>query len=233
VFALLEILIRPAKVYARVRYQKNWIAPFLGVLFLSMLSVVLVIETAGIELLTLQRYQHNPKLAEKIGGDRGVERAISSSNERWSKLLVVSRSGGAAAVGMVLLAAAFTAAVAMFDRKPNFLAMLGTVSFSLFPFALLGLVITAVMLTGSLDHSVFDLENMPGLNFGRLLDRGASNPAIFAMASEMDVLLLGQTLLMSFGLTRVTSVTLAQSLAICGSIWALVVLWKAAWVMYI
>jgi hypothetical protein len=134
---------------------------------------------------------------------------------------------------MVLLAAAFTAAVAMFDRKPNFLAMLGTVSFSLFPFALLGLVITAVMLTGSLDHSVFDLENMPGLNFGRLLDRGASNPAIFAMASEMDVLLLGQTLLMSFGLTRVTSVTLAQSLAICGSIWALVVLWKAAWVMYI
>jgi hypothetical protein len=77
-----------------------------------------------------------------------------------------------------------------------------------------------------------DLENMPALNLGRLLDRTTANPAIYSMATQMDLLLGGEMLLMAFGLTKVSSLTFIQGLAICGSIWAVVVLWKAAWMVY-
>jgi hypothetical protein len=73
---------------------------------------------------------------------------------------------------------------------------------------------------------------MPALNLGRFLDRDSTNVVVYAMASEMDVLLAGQIVWMSIGLSRVTKLSVIQGLSICGSLWALAVLWKAMWLMY-
>ncbi len=228
-----EIIFHPGRVFSRLRKKGNWVAAYLAVVVLATLPTVMVISTAGIELLTLQRYQHNPVLAEKVGGDAGIEREVSSSNERWTKLLVVSRVAAFSAVSVALLAALFMGAAAIFDVRPNYFVMLGTVSFAAFPFELLGLAISVILLYSGFDQSSLDLENMPGLNLGRLLDRARTNPAIFAMATEMDLLLGGQILLMSFGLTRISKISFTQGLAICGGIWAIVVLVKAALSAYI
>jgi hypothetical protein len=233
VFSFVEIVIRPGKVFARVRQQKIWLTPFLAVIFLLTLPTVIVIATAGIEILTLQRYQNDPKLTEKIGGERAVERAVNSSNERWTKMLVVSRVAGVVGAGLVVLALAFTLVTWIVDQRTNFFTMVGTLSYSIFPFALLGAIASFIILNVAVDHTALDLENMPGLNLSRLLDRTSSQPAIFAMASEMDFLLAGEMLLMSFGLTKVTRLTYMQAFAICGGLWAIAVLWKAAWMVYL
>ncbi len=232
VFDFVEIFYRPAKVYERIRKRRTWLPAFFALVFLSTLPTLMVIYTAGIEMLTLQRYQNDPKLTERIGGDRAVQRAVYSSNERVTKLLIVSRVAGLAAVGAILLAAAFTAAVSVFEPRPNYFMMLGTVCISAFPFLLFGALVSAILLLSTSDQSTLNLENLPGWNVGRLLDRATANPAIYSMASEMDILLAGEILLMTFGLTKVSSLTFVQGLAICGTIWVVVVLWKAAWMVY-
>jgi hypothetical protein len=228
----IDICFHPRRVFARVRKQGIWVAAFLAVVFLGTLPTVMVIGTAGIELLTLQRYQHDPILAEKIGGDPGIEREVSSSNDRWTKMLVVSRVAGTQALVLAILAGVFMRAVALFDDQPGYFVMLGTLSYSVFPFALLGAIISLIMLLSGLDQSSMDLENMPALNLGRFLDRDSTNVVVYAMASEMDVLLAGQILWMTIGLGRVTKLSIIQGLSICGSLWALAVLWKATWLMY-
>jgi hypothetical protein len=232
VYGFLTIFTRPGKVFARVRQRQTWVAAFLGSVFLLALPTVAVISTSGIELLTLQRYQHNPKLMAEVGGESGVERAVDSSNEHWTKLLVVSRVAGVAAVELALLAAAFTLGITFLDKRPNFFTMMGTVCYAVFPFAFLGLVISLILLAINADQSSLDLENMPALNIARLLDRADSSPAIYSMALQMDILLGGEILFVSFGLTKVAKVTYIQALALCGCLWMLAVSWKAVWVSF-
>ena len=164
----IDIFIRPRRVFDRVRQKGTWVMAFLAVAFLLTLPTVLVISTAGIEMLTLQRYQHDPKLGDAVGGEPGIERAVSSSNDRWTKMLVVTKVAGGSAASLVLLAGAFTVAASIFDQRPNFFAMLGTVSYAAFPFALLGVLLSAILLTSGVDQSSLDLENMPALTLGRL-----------------------------------------------------------------
>jgi hypothetical protein len=123
-------------------------------------------------------------------------------------------------------------AISIFDRRPPFFTMLGTLSFSVYPFALLGSIVSFIVLITSVEHSSLDLENMPALHVGRLLDRASTNPAIFAMATQMDLLVAGEILFMSFGLTKVTALNYIQALAICGGIWTLTVLWRTALMFY-
>jgi hypothetical protein len=233
VFDLLRIFFQPGAVFAHVRQNKVWFPAYAGTVFFALAGMVLVIQMAGIEMLTLQRYQQDTKLAEKIGGEGGVERAVSSSNERGPKLLVLSRVGGIVAVGLVVAAIGFRMAIGYFGKNPNFFAVLGTVSFAAFPFAALSFFMTWLLLSMVDDKTGLDLGNMPGLNFGRLLDKGSTPAAIFVMASEMDVISLGQVLMMSFGLKKVTGLSFVQGLVICGVLWAVVVLWKAAWMVYV
>jgi Yip1 domain len=233
VFSLVEIFTKPGKVFDRVRLQQIWLAPFFAAVVLLTLPTVLVIYTAGIELLTLQRYQHNPKLMAAIGGEDGVERAVGSSNDRWTKLLVVSRVAGAAAAGIVIFSVALILVIGFLDQRPNFFATLGTVSYSVLPFALFGALISAVLLAMNADHSALDLENMPGLNLSNLLDRESSQPAIFAIAAGLDVLAIGEILLLSFGLTKLSRLHYIQAFAICCGLWTLAVLWKAAITVYL
>ena len=232
-FSFVEIFTNPAKVFDRVKLQQIWLAPFFAAVVVLTLPTVLVIFSAGIELLTLQRYQHNPKLMEKIGGEEGVERAVDSSNDRWTKLLVVSRVAGTTALGLAIFAAALVLVIGFLVQRPTFFSTLGALSYSIFPFAVLGTLISAILLAVNSDHSALDLENMPGLNLSNLLDRDASQPAIFSIASGLDVLAIGEILLLSFGLTRLTKLHYLQAIAICGGLWTLAVLWKAAITVYL
>jgi hypothetical protein len=203
-----------------------------AVILVAFVSLTMVIQVAGIEIMTLQRFQNNPKLAEEAG-ERGVEAAISTSNERVGKAIIVTRETGLKAVGLVLLAAAFTAIVAFLDKKPNFFAMLGTVSYAVFPFALLTFLVTAIMLFTVPDHSSLDLEDPAGLNFGRLLDRAATDRSLFRFAQSIDLWTAAEALFMSYGLTIVTSLRFSRALAMCGAVWAVVVLWRAALAYYL
>ncbi len=223
----------PGAVFARVAKNGNWLAAFVAVIILSTLPTVFAIVSTGMELLTLQRYQHDPILAERVGGEAGIDREIDSSNERWPKILLVTRAAGSAAVALVLVAGALTLAVAYFEARPAFFTMLGTVCYAVFPFAFIGAVLSLILLAITSDASSLDLENLPALNLSRVLDRDTSSIAVYAMASEMDLLLGGEILLLTFGLTKVTALTYMQGLAICGSLWGVLVLWKAVWMMFI
>jgi hypothetical protein len=231
-FSLLEILYRPGKVFERVRKQRIWLAPFAATVVLAFISLSMVIQVAGIEIITLQRFQKNPKLTEEAG-EAGVEAAISTSNERVGKTIIVSRETGLKAVALVLIAAAFTAIVAFLDKKPNFFAMLGTVSYAAFPFALLSFLVTAILLFTVPDHSSLDLENPAGLHLGRLLDRATTDRSLFQFAASIDLWIAAEALFMSYGLTKVTSIRFTQALAMCAAVWAVVVLWRAALVYYV
>lgn len=216
-----------------MRKEKIWITPFAATIFFAILTTLLVIQMAGIEIMVLQKYQHDPKLSEKVGGGRGIDRAVDSSNERVTKSITLGRTAGLTMGALILVTVAFAIAVWIVDARPNFLVVLGTVSFAAFPFAVLSSIAAWLLLLSVPDPSSLDLNAMPGLNFSRLLDRGDSNAAIFAMASGMDVFIFGEMLLMSFGLTKVASLNFIQSFAICGVIWAIAVMWNAALTVYL
>jgi hypothetical protein len=234
VFSFVEIFTQPAKVFDRVSQQKVWVIPFLLVVFLLTLPTVLVILSGGgIELLTLQRYENNTRLFDAVGGEDGVDRVVNSSNERWTKILIVSRFAGTAAAAIVALSLSLVFAIGFFEVRPNFFCTLGTVSYAIFPFALTGAIITSIMLQATPDHRSLDLANMPALNLGHLLDRAESSPALFSIAEGMDLLRAGEIIFLSYGLTRLSHLTYLQAFGICGGLWTVTVLWKATLAVYL
>jgi hypothetical protein len=229
VFSLLQIFIRPREVFQRVRKRKIWALPLLATVFLTFLTTYLTVSMAGMELITLQHFQHDQGLSDRVG-EQTVDNAVNSSNSRVPKMIFLSRAGGSMMAGLLALAGVFMIAAVAMEANPRagYAQMLGMASYAFFPFALLQMIVTAIILSISLDHSSLDLDNLTGVNVGRLFDRAAASPALFELAAGLDLVSAVQVVFLAFGFSRTAALPFGRCLAVCGALWAVLILWKAA-----
>lgn len=195
-----------------------------------MATSLAVISMAGMELITLQHYQRDARLTEQIGGEEGVDANINVSNTRMAKVLLLSRTGGLALVAILSAAILLKIASKLMDpqRSPSFLVILGAVSLAAYPFALLRFVVTTGALMAISDRTALNLENVASLNLGQIMDRDASSRIIYSIATSFDLVNIAQLLFTAFGFSKITGFSFTRALTVCGAIWAIFILWKAA-----
>lgn len=200
---------------------------------MTFLSTALVVSLAGMELITLQRFQRDSRLADRVG-EASVDNAVNSSNSRVPKLIYLSRAGGTMLAALLALAGVLTVAAAMMGARPRpgYTQILGMVGYAFFPFALLQTIATAVLLSLDSDHTNLDLDNLTGLNLGRLFDRGTANPALFELAMGFDIVSMAQVVFLAFGFAKTTGLPMRLCLAVCGALWAVLILWRAAFATF-
>jgi hypothetical protein len=229
VLSLLDIFYRPGTVFRSLRKRPEWAAPFLAAIFLTFLTTFLVVKMAGMELITLQQFQRNAGLSDRRG-EASVDDAVNSSNSRVPKLLFLSRAAGGMTAALLVAGLLFMIAGRVMDAdpQPRYGQMLGMVSYAFLPFLFLQMISTGMILAIDSDHNSLDLDNLTGLNLGRVVDRATANPSMFELAANFDLIILAQVVFLAFGFSKTADLPFGRCLAVCGALWAIFVLWKAA-----
>jgi hypothetical protein len=229
VFALAEIFFRPAQVFARVRAKPRWAVPFVATVMLFAAATILLIQMAGMELITLQGYLRDAKLSERVG-QQTIDQAVNSSNTRVPKMIVLSRNTANATVVLLAVAGILTIAASSMQAqpRPGYARMLAMTSYAVFPFALIQVVGTWVLLSGTVDMSTMNLDHVVNLSLARLIDPSEVSPSLLALAQAFDLLMFAQLAFLAYGFSKVAALPYARCLAVCAALWAVAVIWKSA-----
>jgi hypothetical protein len=102
--------------------------------------------------------------------------------------------------------------------------MLGTVAWASFPFAVIACVMGVLILLVTKDPTELDPATLLATNVGAFLDKNTTGKFMYSLAGSFDVLVIGKVLLLSFGMSQVTSMAFARALTLVGSLWLVWVL---------
>ena len=226
---LVQMFYDPAGVFQKVRDRKIWVAPFVAMIIVSLIVAALVINIIGMEAMTRKQLESNPQLVERMGGQAKVEEAAQQANTPARKMFGYAAAGMGAAVFMLLVAALMLALMNMMDAKLNFGQALGTTSYAFFPFGIVTCVMSALILMLAHDPAELDARNLIHLNAGAFMD-SASKP-LQSLANSMDLITLGQIVMLSYGFSKVGGVAFGKTLAIVAGLWIVWVLLKMGFAM--
>ncbi len=223
---LLQIFYEPGKVFDRVRETGAWLVPFIATVLVIMLSAGLAVSLIGMENITRKQMESNPKIVDQLGQQK-VDQIVHDSNTPVRKALVFVTSALGGAIYLLVIAGLFTGLLSLMGTKANFKRVLGATAYAMFPFAVIGCLMSALIITLSNDRSELDIRNLIALNPGAFLNKESTSKPLYSLASSLDLLSFGQIALISYGLSKVSGVTFTKCLLMVVVLWGIYVLGKA------
>ena len=223
---LLQIFYEPAKVFERVREKKEWLPPFIASMLLVVLLMFVAINTIGMESITRKQMEKNPRTEEMLGKDK-YEEAIHSSNTPARKAMTFVFAAIAGGLVIVVVAAAMLAVFSMTGAAVKFPQMLGATGYSMFPFQVLTVVMSVLIMLVATDKADLDMQNLVATNVGAYLNRATTGKFLMSFATSMDLISFGQIAFLAYGLSKVTLASYTKSLMLVIVCWAMYVIVKS------
>ncbi|MGI8990863.1 MAG: YIP1 family protein [Bryobacteraceae bacterium] len=223
---LLQIFYEPGKVFDRVRERGGWLTPFIATVLVIMLSAGLAVSLIGMENIARKQLESNPKMVEQLGQQK-IDQMVHDSNTPARKALVFVMSALGGATYLLVIAGLFTGLLSLMESKAKYKQVLGATAYAVFPFAVIGFVMSALILVLSNDRSELDMRNLIALNPGAFLNKESTSKPVYSLASSLDLLSFGQIAMISYGLSKVSGVAFTKCLLIVVVLWGIYVLGKA------
>lgn len=223
---LLQIFYEPGKVFERVREKCVWLTPFIATVLVITLSAALAVSLIGMETIMRKQMESNPKMAEQLGQQK-VDQMIRDANTPTRKALVFVTSAVGATIYLLVISGVFTGLLSLMSAKVNYKQVLGATAYAVFPLAVIGCVMSALIIFLSNDRSELDMRNLIALNPGAFLNKESTSKPLYSIASSLDLLSFGQIAMVSYGLSKVSGVTFAKCLLMVVLLWGIYVLGKA------
>ncbi len=223
---LMQIFYEPGKVFARVREKGEWLIPFLAVSLTIMATSAVAVNLIGMENMVRKQIESNPKLAEQLGPEK-VDKMIRDSNTPARKALVYVAGGAGGAIYLLVIAGLFTGLLSLMSGTAKYKQVLGASSYALFPFTVVALVMSTLIILFSNDRGELNVRNLIALNPGAFLDKETTRKSLYSLASSLDLLSFGQIAMLSYGLSKVSGVALTKCVMIVVVLWGIYVLGKA------
>lgn len=224
---LVQIFYEPLKVYAAVRERKLWLPAFIGVILLTLLSSVLVIQLVGMQTITRKQLEANPRMVQQLGQEK-IDQTVAQSDTPGRKALGYGFAVVGGAAYLLLVSAAFMGILNMMDARLSYPQSLGALAYSAFPFSLVTALMSGLILWLSSDRAELDLRNLIPLNPAAFMDPAASKP-LYSLASSMDLLSFGQIAMIGLGYSQVSGRSFTKCVSVVIALWTVYVLLKTGW----
>ena len=215
---IIEIFYQPGKVFDRLPGRRGaWVLPLiLNALLLVALSAVTP-HFIGRENLLRQQMESlhlSPEVTQKA-----LESATSPA--------AIYRSYIFAALGacivMLIVAGVLMAFGMMTSKPPRFGTMLSMVTLAFFPYYLIVLLMTTLVLVTSPDPTTLNATNLLATNAGAFLDKATTSKGLYSLLSSLDILSFAEIGLLSLGFSKITKTNIGFGLAAVVGIWILYV----------
>jgi hypothetical protein len=220
---LIEVFSRPGALFSSLPERRaTWVAPLIANALLLVVSTAVTVNVLGMDLIMRQR------LATSSMSPEQMQQAL----DRASSPVTLYFTYGAVALGaplsMLVVAGALFAFAQMTKRPPRFSRMLAMVCLAFFPYFLVTVIMTAIVLLAAPDKSALDIGNILATNAGAFVSKSETSKGMYALLTSLDLLSFIEIGFLSFGFSKLTKTGLAAGLGAVGTLWTLYVLSKMA-----
>ena len=219
---LLQIFYSPAQVFDRVRERGMWLPAFLAIVLCVGGINYFALHTIGVENVLRKGMESNARRAEQMGPE-GIARAASNpmiQNFTYAAPVVVTP------IIILIIATLFLTGLSMTGSKVRLSQALGATSYAWFPYSLISLMMSVLIIQFSPNKEDLNLQNLIATNAGAFLDPTTTNKALYSFATSMDLLSFGLIAFLAYGLSRVSGRAYGSCLTIVGVLWLLYVVGK-------
>lgn len=221
--ALFDIFFQPGKVFSELPERPGaWFPPLLANTVLLVLSTMITIHLLGMDLIMRQR----------LAGSSMSPEQMQQTLERATSPVAVYGTYAAVAVGapfsMLLIAGVLFAFGMMTARSPKFSSMLAMVNLAFFPYFVVTVLMTSLVMLAAPDKTALDVNNLLATNVGAFVSKSETSKGLYALYTSLDLLSFAEVILLSFGFSRLTKAGFAAGFGAVGGMWILYVLVKMA-----
>ena len=199
-----SIFTAPSRTFDDIqRGNKRWWLPYLLAIFFGYLLFFAITSKVGWQQVAENNMKMNPKQAERMDQMPPEQRASAM------KITAAITQGIAAAVPVTLILAALLVSVILwptinfgFGGKATYGQILAVYFFAGLPGLLQPLIGAAALYAGLAPES-FNINNFAGTNLAYYLPVDETNKALYALASQLDVVTIWVAILLSKGIATV------------------------------
>ncbi|HKD08660.1 MAG TPA: YIP1 family protein [Bryobacteraceae bacterium] len=221
--ALLEVFYQPVKVFTELPGRSYaWVAPLILDMILIMLSTWSVPHYMGRENIARQQMEMFARNMSPEQMQQAIARSTSQSQ------IIMSFVGAAIFTVVILLviAGALMAFGMMTSGSPRFGTMFSMVSLAFFPYWLITVLMTVLVLMTAPDPASMDWRNLLATNVGAFMNKNETSKGLYSLMGSIDILSFAEICLLALGFSKVTKAKFGFGLAAVLLIWAMYVLGK-------
>ena len=221
--ALIEVFYQPGKVFSGLAERRAaWVAPLLANTILLVLSTAITINVLGMELIARQR----------MAGSSMTPDQMQLAMQRATSPIATYITYAAVAIGtplsMLIVAGVLFAFGMMTKRAPKFGSMLAMVNLAFFPYFLVTVLMSAIVMLAAPDKTALDINNILATNIAAFVSKSETSKGLYALYNSLDVLSFIEIGFLSYGFGKLTKAGFAAGLGAVGGLWFLYVCCKMA-----
>lgn len=221
--ALLHVFYKPGELFSSLPDRRRaWMLPLLVNCLLGV--AIWAVEVHFMGFLTIVRQQ----LAAIHMRPETMEIALRQANTPARLYVSYFQTALAIALGALLIAGVLKGLSLMTGRSPRYGAMLSMVSLAQFPYFLIVLLMTTLILTVAPDPGSLSIRNLIATNPAAYMNKDTMAPGLYSLLESVDLLSFAEILLLSYGFGKLTRAGFFGGLAAVLGMWIVYVSCKMA-----
>ncbi len=216
--SLIEVFFQPGKLFAELPERRAaWVVPLIANTILLVASTVFTVHVMGMDLIMRQR------MASSSMNPEQMQKAMEQATTPFATYATYAAVAVFTPISMLVVAGALFAFGMMTSRSPKFGSMLAMVNISFFPYFLVTVLMTALVMAAAPDKTALDINNLLATNVAAFVNKSETSKGVYSLFTSLDLLSFIEIGLLSFGFSKLTKAGFAAGLGAVGGLWVLYV----------
>jgi hypothetical protein len=221
--ALIDVFFQPGKLFSSLPERRApWVLPLLVNVVLLLASTAFTINMLGMDLIMRQRLASSSMSADQM------QQAMKNGTSPAAVYITYAAILFFTPVFMLVVSGILFAFGMMTSRAPKFGSMLAMVNLAFFPYFLITVLMSALVIVAAPDKTALDVNNMLATNVAAFVNKSQTSKGLYALYGSLDIFSVMEIGFMSYGFSKLTRAGLAAGFGAVGGMWILYVLCKMA-----
>lgn len=218
---LISVFFEPRKLFAGLPDRRHtWIVPLFANTVLLLISIAVTLHMIGMEQIVRQRVAASSMTPEQM------QQAITQGTSPAATYITYAAIAIGTPLWMLLVSGILFAFGLMTARAPKFSAMLAMVSLAFFPYLLITVIMSDLVMIAAPDKTALDVNNILATNIAAFVSKSETSKGLYALYSSLDVLSLLEILFLAWAFSKLTKAGFFAGLGAVGGMWIFYVLIK-------
>jgi hypothetical protein len=223
---LLTVFHSPEKLFPEVGKTVSWGVPLVACVMVAFLTALIVINVIGMETLTRNQLESNPRLVDQLGQDR-IDEMAREADTPARKAVGYVAAPLVTAVAILVVAGILSGLMSISDASAPYRNVVAVYAYSSFAYQVVMLVAIAIALAALDSYEGIDPNQLISLSPALLVGEDGSR-VLRSVLSSLDLLSFWLIFLIGLGLSKISPrLKLSKAILLVLIPWAVYVAGKA------
>jgi len=220
---LIDVFFQPGKLFSSLPERRAaWVLPMVINVILVLASTAVTINVLGMDLIMRQRLAGSSMSADQMAQAMKNGTSPAAVYITYAAVLFFSP------IFMLIVSGILFAFGMMTSRAPKFGSMFAMVNLAFFPYILITVLMTSLVIIVAPDKTALDVNNILATNVAAFVSKSETSKGLYALYSSLDILSFMELGFMSYAFSKLTKAGFFAGLGAVGGMWILYVFCKMA-----